>query len=84
MVKAFIQTKKAQGKTVIFSTHYMEEAESLCDRIGLIHKGKIVSCGTKKDLQDLSGKETVRDIFLSYIDRGDEREQMEKYLPDMV
>jgi len=70
----FIQGKKAEGKTVIFSTHYMEEAESLCDRIGLIHKGQIVSCGSKQDLQEATGKKTVRDIFLSYIDRGDDGE----------
>lgn len=67
----FIQGKKADGKTVIFSTHYMEEAESLCDRIGLIHKGQLVACGTKDDLKNSTGETNVRDVFLSYIDRGD-------------
>lgn len=70
----FIQQKKAEGKTVIFSTHYMEEADALCDRIGLIHQGQMVACGEKIDLQALTGLESIRDIFLSYIDRGDVRE----------
>lgn len=70
----FIQRKKVEGKTVIFSTHYMEEADSLCDRIGLIHKGELVACGTKTDLQIITGHENIRDIFLNYIDRGDTSE----------
>lgn len=70
----FIKSKKEEGKTVIFSTHYMEEADSLCDRIGLIHKGEIVACGTKEELQTLTGHESIRDIFLKYIDRGDDGE----------
>ena len=67
----FIKQKKSEGKTVIFSTHYMEEADSLCDRIGLIHQGKIVACGSTAELCDLTGYDNIRDIFLSYIDRGD-------------
>ncbi len=70
----FIKSKKDEGKTVIFSTHYMEEADSLCDRIGLIHKGEIVACGSKEELQTLTGHESIRDIFLKYIDRGDDGE----------
>lgn len=70
----FIQGKKADGKTVIFSTHYMEEAESLCDRIGLIHQRQMVACGTKEALKTSTGKDNVRDVFLSYIDRGDDGE----------
>lgn len=67
----FIKYKKAEGKTIIFSTHYMEEADSLCDRIGLIHEGKLVASGSKSDLSQLTGHDNIRDIFLSYIDRGD-------------
>ncbi len=67
----FIKDKKRQGKTIIFSTHYMEEADSLCDRIGLIHQGQIVACDTKQALQEITNQQSIRDIFLSYIDRGD-------------
>jgi len=38
----FIRSAAASGKTVIFSTHYMEEAELLCARIGLLHQGRLM------------------------------------------
>jgi ABC-2 type transport system ATP-binding protein len=41
---------KAQGKTIILTTHYMEEAEKLCDRIAIMEKGKILAIGTVQDL----------------------------------
>ncbi|BDU51263.1 ABC transporter ATP-binding protein [Haliovirga abyssi] len=65
----FIKRKKEEGKTIIFSTHYMEEAEMLCDRIALIHKGKIVETGKVENLKKKTGKDNIRDIFLEYIDR---------------
>lgn len=66
----FIKNEKARGKTIIFSTHYMEEADALCDRIGLIHKGNIIETGTIEALKAKSGKTNIRDIFLHYIDLG--------------
>ncbi|MEN1761366.1 ABC transporter ATP-binding protein [Anoxynatronum sibiricum] len=66
----FIKQKKAAGKTIIFSTHYMEEADSLCDRIALIHQGAIVQAGSLEELKAATGKTNIRDIFLWYIDGG--------------
>jgi sodium transport system ATP-binding protein len=42
----FMKTERKRGKTVLYSTHYMEEAESLCDRILMIHQGKLISEGS--------------------------------------
>ena len=42
-----------EGKTLFFSTHIMEVAEKLCDRIGIIHKGRLVACGTMEELKAL-------------------------------
>lgn len=67
----FIKNEKQKGKTIIFSTHYMEEADSLCDRIGLIHKGKLIQTGTTEELKERTKKNNIRDIFLYYIDKGD-------------
>ncbi|AKL96002.1 ABC-type Na+ transport system, ATpase component [Clostridium aceticum] len=67
----FIKKKKEEGKTIIFSTHYMEEADSLCDRIALIHKGKIIETGRIEDLKEKTRQTNIRDIFLTYIDRRD-------------
>ena len=64
----FILKEKQNGKTIIFSTHYMEEADALCDRIGLIHQGKLIETGSINDLKVKTGKTNIRDIFLHYID----------------
>jgi ABC-2 type transport system ATP-binding protein len=56
-----------QGKTLFFSTHIMEVAEKLCDRIGIIHKGKLVACGTMEELKAIDKTEagqSLEEIFL--------------------
>lgn len=46
----------SQGLAVLYTTHYMEEAERLCDRIGIIDHGKVVAEGTRRDLVELVGE----------------------------
>ncbi len=59
----FIKNEKEQGKTVVYSTHYMEEAENICDRIIFINKGKIISQGRVEELKELTGGESIREVF---------------------
>lgn len=59
--------KRERGKTVLYSTHYMEEAEYLCDRIVMIHQGRIIREGTPGDLKAQMGKESLRDVFAELI-----------------
>jgi ABC-2 type transport system ATP-binding protein len=47
-----VQTIRAQGKTIFLTTHYMEEAEYLCDRVGIIDYGKIIALNTPRNLID--------------------------------
>ena len=49
-VWAIIESLKGGGKTIILTTHYMEEAERLCDRVGIIDHGKIIALDTPRDL----------------------------------
>ena len=58
-----------QGKTLLFSTHVMEVAEKLCDRIGIIHKGRLVACGTMKELTALRTEHSLESIFLELTDK---------------
>lgn len=62
-----IRTAKKQGKTVVFSTHIMEEAAKLCDRIAIIHQGKIIATGTLNELQDETGLRELEDIFVKLV-----------------
>jgi sodium transport system ATP-binding protein len=52
-----------QGKCVIFSTHIMREAERLCDRISVMHAGKILAEGTLEDFRQQHGEEDLEELF---------------------
>jgi ABC-2 type transport system ATP-binding protein len=60
-----------QGKTLFFSTHVMEVAEKLCDRIGIISRGKLIACGTMEELKNLDkeGGQSLESIFLELTDK---------------
>jgi sodium transport system ATP-binding protein len=61
-----IRRARDAGRAVLFSTHIMGEAEYLCDRIALIHRGGIVDSGTLAALLDRSGQRNLTDAFLHY------------------
>lgn len=61
------------GKTVVFSTHIMSEAEKLCDRIAVIHRGRILACDTLESLRQSTGHHYLEDIFVHLLERGDGR-----------
>lgn len=60
----FMQKEKENQKTILYSTHYMEEAQYLCDRVIMMHQGQVLHAGTPKALMDLSGTNNLRDAFL--------------------
>lgn len=68
----FMKTERKRGKTVLYSTHYMEEAESLCDRILMIHQGKLISEGTPESLKNENNETNLRDVFIKLVkERGE-------------
>jgi ABC-2 type transport system ATP-binding protein len=55
-----VLTFKAQGRTVLLTTHYMDEAERLCDRVAIVDKGKVIALGTPRELiASLGGEQVV-------------------------
>jgi sodium transport system ATP-binding protein len=63
----FIRNARSEGKTILLSTHYMTEAEEMCDRIGLISGGRIVAEGTTQELLSASGAGSLTDAFFHYV-----------------
>jgi sodium transport system ATP-binding protein len=63
----FIRRCRGEGKTVIFSSHVMSEVEKLCDRVGVIHGGKLLREGTLPELRDQSGLADLEDIFVETV-----------------
>lgn len=59
----FMEEQKKRGKTVLYSTHYLEEAQAICDRIYLICEGKIVAEGTPAGLMENTKTTNLREAF---------------------
>ena len=64
----FIRECREQGKTVLFSTHVMSEAEKLCDTIGIIHDGCLKTEGTLADLRARAGLQDLEEIFVRTVE----------------
>ncbi len=64
-LKNYMREHCKEGKTVFFSTHILEVAEKLCDRIGIIHQGRLIACGTMDELKNMAAnRESLENIFL--------------------
>lgn len=60
----FVRDCKARGKTVIYSTHIMAEVEKLCDRVGIIHGGRLLDEGALDELRDRHHEHDLEEIFV--------------------
>ena len=64
----FIRDCRERGKTVIFSTHVMREAEKLCDTIAFIHNGRILAAGALGPLRERAGAQDLEDVFIAILE----------------
>jgi len=61
----YVKELNRQGMSVLYTTHYMEEAEELSNRIAIMDKGKIIACGTRDELVRLVGEQTRVDLAVT-------------------
>jgi sodium transport system ATP-binding protein len=66
-VVQFINSERERSKTIIFSTHVMHEAEKLCDRIGIIHRGRLIAVGTPGELKAKACVSDMDDAFIKLV-----------------
>ena len=71
-LKEMMREHANKGNTVLFSTHILEIAEKLCDRIGILQKGKLIFLGTVQELKDLHPNQSLEEIYLEMIKSHDE------------
>ncbi len=65
----YVQRINAEGTTILLTTHYLEEAERLCDRIAFINDGQIVAKGTSQELSAEFGVANLEDAYLELVGR---------------
>ncbi len=68
-LKEIMRKNCDMGQTVFFSTHVLEVAEKLCDRIAIINKGKIIAMGTMEELRASKERDSLEKIFLELTDQ---------------
>ncbi len=68
-LRDFVRAERDRGKAVVFSTHYLAEAELLCDRIGLLHRGRLLAEGTPAALRAAAGDApSLEEAFLRLVE----------------
>ena len=60
----YINRLRGEGRAVIVTTHRLDEAERLCDRFGLLHRGRLEGEGTLDELRQATGCQSLAEIFL--------------------
>src|ERR1700726_2064955 len=64
-IRDLIEELRAENRTILLTTHYIEEAERLCDRVAIIDAGKIVAIGSPRELQDRSADQSAIEVKLA-------------------
>jgi len=65
----FILELRDKGKTIVLTTHYMEEADELCDEVGIIDHGKLIALGSPTDLKEKYHARDLEDVFIQLTGR---------------
>jgi ABC-2 type transport system ATP-binding protein len=65
----FIKELKKEDKTIVLTTHYMEEAEELCDRVGIIDHGKLIALGKPQELISKNKVKNLEEVFIALTGR---------------
>ena len=71
-LKQMMKEHAQKGKTVLFSTHVLEVAEQVCDRIAILKKGHLIYCGSVEDLRKDHPDQSLESIYLSLAGRKEE------------
>ncbi len=63
---------REEGRSIVFSTHVLALAETICDRVGVIYNGEIIAEGTVEQLKEFAHEESLEDVFLKLTESQDE------------
>jgi ABC-2 type transport system ATP-binding protein len=78
-VRALLKKLRSDhGTTVIYTSHYMQEVEELCDRVIFLARGSIVATGTPQEIRERSNMKTLEDVFVSIARDGELKDLREE------
>jgi len=69
-IRDLIEELRAEKRTILMTTHYIEEAERLCDRVAIIDAGQIIALGTPRELQEKSANQSAIELRFTQPWRG--------------
>ncbi len=72
---AIVRDLRDSGKCLIFSTHIMSEVEKLCDRIAIMHQGRILDSGTLENLRERHGQDDFEEVFFDLLSRHEQGDE---------
>ena len=75
LLKEEMRAQAKAGVTVFFSTHVLEVAEKLCDQVGIIHHGQLLTQGTPESLRSQTGDATLEQVFLDLTEAGEAEDE---------
>ena len=67
LILDFIRKAGTEGRTIILSTHHLDEVDTICHRFGMLHNGVMLAEGTFSELRTLAGQEKLSDVFLALV-----------------
>ena len=76
-----ISSLRDAGKCIIFSTHIMREVERLCDRVGILYRGRMLATGTLAELAEEYGQEDFEELFFSLLQQSDLQRGQSEAMP---
>jgi sodium transport system ATP-binding protein len=66
-----VQALRDRGKCIVYSTHIFREVEKICDRVAIIHRGKVLDAGPLDDLRQRHGEQDLEELFFGMIEGSD-------------
>jgi sodium transport system ATP-binding protein len=66
-VMDFVERARAAGRAILLSTHLFHEVERLCDRVAVIHQGRMIACGTHDEILAAAGRTSLEDAFFHWV-----------------
>ena len=75
LLKEEMKNRAREGATVFFSTHVLEVAERLCDRVGIINRGRLILEGSPEELVSRRGDASLEELFLELTESGSTEEE---------